>query len=170
MIADNIISSLKNNKETFRQLLGNATDDQIYWSQEPGKWCLLEIVCHLHDEEIEDFRTRVKSVLEDPYQSPPPIDPVGWVKEREYRKQDYERVLGKFLKERDSSINWLESLKDPAWGNTYLHPKLGPMSALLFLANWLAHDILHFRQIIRLKYDYLREMSGISLDYAGRWP
>jgi hypothetical protein len=169
MTPDNIIASLKNNREAFRHLLEKATDDEIYWSQEPGKWCLLEIVCHLHDEEIEDFRTRVKCVLEDPYQPPPPIDPVGWVKERKYRDRNFEEILFKFLKERDLSIKWLESLKDPAWGNTYVHPKLGPMSAILFLTNWLAHDVLHFRQIIRLKYEYLKEMSGISLDYAGRW-
>lgn len=169
MIPANIIAGLKKNRETFRGLLEKVTTDEIYWSQGPGKWCLLEIVCHLHDEEIEDFRTRVKCVLHDPVQSPPPIDPVGWVSERKYRNQDFEVVLAKFLKERDFSIRWLESLKDPAWGNTYMHPKLGPMSALLFLTNWLAHDFLHFRQIIRLKYEYLREMSAISLDYAGKW-
>jgi hypothetical protein len=139
------------------------------WSQKPGKWCLLEIICHLFDEEREDFRTRVRCVLEDPNTPPPSFDPLIWVKERNYIGQDFNSVLSKFLIERDKSITWINTLENPKWDNTYHHPKLGPMSAYLFLTNWLAHDYLHIRQIIRLKFDYLKEMSNESLNYAGDW-
>lgn len=33
--------------------------------------------------------------------------------------------------------------------------------------NWLAHDYLHMRQII--KYQYLKEKTNIDLQYAGNW-
>jgi hypothetical protein len=39
----------------------------------------------------------------------------------------------------------------------------------MFLHNWLAHDYLHIRQIIRIKYDYLKKTSGEILLYAGEW-
>ena len=134
-----------------------------------NKWCLLEVVCHLYDEEREDFRTRVKCVLEDPASAPPSFDPLIWVVEREYKKQNYDQVLSSFLAERETSVEWLKSIKDPKWSNTYMHPKLGPMSAYLFLTNWLAHDYLHIKQIIKLKFDYLNHHSGERLDYAGTW-
>lgn len=38
-----------------------------------------------------------------------------------------------------------------------------------FLTNWLTHDYLHMRQIIKLKYDYLEQQSGEMIDYAGTW-
>ena len=43
------------------------------------------------------------------------------------------------------------------------------MSAKLFLTNWLAHDYLHIRQIIRYQYHYLKESTAIDLGYAGNW-
>ena len=74
-----------------------------------------------------------------------------------------------FLEERAQSVAWLRQLKDPAWGNTHQHPRLGELSAFFFLNNWLAHDYLHFRQITRLKHQYLKENSSNPLDYAGNW-
>lgn len=165
----NIFKQLQQNMGVFQYLLENISSEEFTWSQGPDKWCLLEIVCHLYDEEREDFRTRVRCVLEDPETPPPPIDPVAWVKDRNYKGQNYDKILHDFIKERNKSIEWLNSLENPKWDNTYNHPKLGPMSAYLFLTNWLAHDYLHIRQIIRLKFVYLHEKSGISLDYAGNW-
>jgi len=43
------------------------------------------------------------------------------------------------------------------------------MSAKFILANWLAHDYLHIRQITRLKYDYLQDIPNENLSYAGNW-
>ena len=164
-----ILNEFNRNKDIFRNLLENIPEEEFRWSQSPEKWCLLEILCHLYDEEREDFRTRVKCVLEDPNTPPPPFDPLVWVRERNYIGQDYNEVLKRFMDERDTSIKWLESIENPGWENTYHHPKLGPMSAELFLTNWLAHDYLHIRQIIKLKFNYLKEISSINLDYAGSW-
>ena len=43
------------------------------------------------------------------------------------------------------------------------------MTARAFLANWLAHDALHQRQIVRYDYFYLKETSREDLGYAGQW-
>ena len=164
-----IYNELARNKDVFYNLLKDISKREYIWSQEKGKWCLLEIVCHLYDEEREDFRKRVKCVLDDPNTPPPPFDPLVWVKERNYIDQDYNQVLNNFLGERKKSVSWLHSLKSPKWDNTYHHPKIGPMSAQLFLSNWLAHDYLHIRQIVKLKFDFLKQISKESLNYAGNW-
>ena len=165
----NIIQELEKNKAVFKELLSNNIKEAYLWKQEPKKWCLLEIVCHLYDEEREDFRTRVDYVLENPERTLPPFDPVSWVADRNYIGQDYKSKVESLLLERTNSINWLQSLKNPKWDNTYQHPKLGSLSAKLFLSNWLAHDYLHIKQIIRLKFDYLKYHSGENLNYAGAW-
>ena len=43
------------------------------------------------------------------------------------------------------------------------------MSAENILANWLAHDLLHIRQITTLHWEYLSNMSESNLSYAGDW-
>lgn len=163
------INKLRTNRNAFEQLLSGLDREEYNWREREVKWSLIEVVCHLHDEEIEDFRARVKSVLDTPEKSFVQIDPAGWVAERKYADQDFHRILAAFLAERDKSIEWLSSLTDPKWDNAYNHPKVGPVSARFLLTNWLAHDYLHIRQIIRINYNYLHFYSGHNLDYAGEW-
>jgi len=164
-----IIQSLENNIAIFNSILSGVDENLQVWKFNKEKWSLLEIICHLYDEEREDFRTRLKSVLEDPEKELPAINPVAWVLERKYSQKDYTDTLDAFLDEREESIKWLRSLNNPQWDNAYIHPKLGAMSGNLFLANWLEHDYLHLRQILTLKHEYLKAISGEKLNYAGDW-
>jgi len=166
---DYIIDEFQKNKAIFCGLLDNVDNVMVLWKQAPGKWCLLEIVCHLYDEERDDFKFRTRWVLERPNQTPPPFNPIKWVSEHKYMEQDYSTMLNKFIAEREQSIIWLQSLKNVNWNNSYEHSKLGTLTAKHFLTNWLAHDYLHIKQITKLKFDYLRHQSGENLDYAGIW-
>jgi hypothetical protein len=112
---------------------------------------------------------RVTSILQDPNAALPSIDPEGWVLQHNYQNQDYEKILDSLLEEREKSVDRLRSIKSPNWDNQYNHPKLGGMSAQLFLENWLAHDHLHMRQIIAIKFAYLKECGSEPLNYAGNW-
>lgn len=164
-----IIANLSRNKAIFEAHFRGISSIQYLWKPSPEKWCLLEILCHLVDEEIEDFRARVGYVLEQPETPMPSIDPVGWVTSRKYMEANYEERLSTFLEERQKSIDWLNSLNSPKWENKYHHPTLGEMTAQKFLANWLAHDYLHLRQIGKIKYLYLKNLSDEDLTYAGNW-
>lgn len=164
-----IIEQLIKNKTVFHNLLKDENEELVLWKQTPEKWSLLEIVCHLIDEEIYDFKFRTQWVLEKPNQTPPPFDPISWVTKHDYIHQDYSTMLNKFLHEREQSIIWLQSLKNVNWDLSYEHSKLGTLTAKHFLTNWLAHDYLHMKQILKLKYDYLKHQSGENLDYAGIW-
>jgi len=170
MIYNHIIEKSESNASTFKSLLENISEEQAHWKPRLEKWSLLEIVNHLYDEEREDFRQRIMNIFEDPQKEWAPITPAEWVTEREYSKRDMKTSLNKFLEERKKSIEWLKSLTSPNWNAVHNHPKLGEMSAEKLLANWLAHDYLHIRQISFLQWSYLDFKSGsISLDYAGNW-
>jgi hypothetical protein len=163
-----ISRDLAENAKVFKALLSGVPKEMYQWRPAPEKWCLLEIVCHLYDEEREDFGARTKQALENPTGPWIKIDPVAWVTERKYIEQDYEQKIDNFLQERTKSVKWLQSLNNPDWKSAIQHPKLGPLTAELFLTNWLAHDYLHFRQITRTKYLYLKSQDPyIPLDYAG---
>ncbi len=160
---------LDKNKNIYNELFNSITKEQILWRSVPEKWNMLEIVCHLYDEEKEDFRARLQHVIRTPEKPMPAIDPVGWVVNREYASKDFYSMVNHFLEERKQSVDLLKSLSNASWDNVYMHPKLGPLTARLFLTNWLAHDYLHIKQIVKIKYDYLAFVSREKLDYAGVW-
>jgi len=169
MKTEQIIDHLESNRKVFQSLLAGKEADEYHFRPDPKSWSVLEIVCHLFDEEREDFRTRVKNTLETPHLQPPSIDPPGWVTQRLYQEQNYAEKSEAFFNERKSSIEWLRTLNNAPWDNVYVHPTAGKFTAYTFLANWLAHDYHHIRQINRRAYEYLGERSGVSLSYAGDW-
>jgi hypothetical protein len=164
-----ITQEFARNRDVFEGLLKGLSQTEYRWKPSAEKWCLLEIICHLYDEECEDFRPRLKHVLENSQTPLPPINPVGWVVERNYIEQNFSEKIADFLQEREKSIQWLATLENANWQNSYKHPLFGDMSAEMFLTNWLAHDYIHIRQIINTKYGHLEKRSVVSLEYAGDW-
>lgn len=162
-----IIAHLSVNLGIFQNLLQNISDEQARWKPGEDRWSLLEVICHLYDEEREDFRKRLKLTLKDPEAPWSPIDPEGWVVDRGYNIKDYRQSLDNFFEEREMSLKWLKQLNLPPWQAAHHHPQMGPMSAELILANWLAHDFFHIRQATELHFAYLTQaVSPVSLRYS----
>lgn len=164
-----LFAQLERHSDVIRALLMDLSPAESTWKPAPEKWCPLEVVCHLHDEEREDFRARLRCTLEDPGASWPRIDPAAWVIERRYMEQDFGNMLNKFLDERQRSLEWLRGQEHALWTNAYMHPKVGPVSCELLLTNWVAHDLHHIRQLINLRHAYLQAHTTVPLDYAGNW-
>ena len=163
-----IIANLRVNIGVFKGLFQSVSDEQARWKPGEDRWSMLEVICHLYDEEREDFRQRLKLVLDNPTKPWPPIDPEKWVIQRNYNQRDLAPSLDSFLAERDRSLGWLNQIGKPDWQATYQHPQIGPMSAELILANWLAHDLFHIRQAADLHFAYLAKVvKPVSLDYSG---
>lgn len=166
---DYLINQLEANLQTFQGLF-NIPAEQTHWKPSPEIWSMVEIVNHLVDEEIEDFRFRLRSTLETPEKPWPRYDPSNFVTERNYAARDYDESLTNFERERQESITWLNGLVEPDWKQCYVHPKAGPLSAEFLLTNWVAHDYHHIRQINALKYEFLKDhTTPTPLDYAGKW-
>jgi len=154
-----LINRLQKNIEIFKSLIIEMSEDQHRWKPQHKKWSILEIVHHLLDEEKEDFRLRIEYTLEDPSKEWEPINPPQWVIDRKYIDQDFNDISNKFFAKRKKSIDWLKELKSPDWGKTYVHPKIGQISAGDLLSSWVAHDFLHIRQIINMNLEYYKYKS-----------
>ncbi len=149
-------------------LVAGLPETDWRWRPPEGGWSILEVVNHLVDEEVHDFRTRVRSTLEDPAREWPPMDPEGWVAERRYQDRDPGESLRRFREEREESLAWLGGLADAPWGNTKQHPRAGPLRAGDLLAAWAAHDARHLTQIAKRLYALAaRDGAPYSVSYAG---
>ncbi|MBN1658664.1 MAG: DinB family protein [Anaerolineae bacterium] len=145
------------------------TDEEARWKPDADSWSVLEVVNHLWDEEREDFRQRIDYTLHRPGEMWPPNDPMGWVTARRYNERDLAESFEGFLSAREDSLVWLRALGAPNWETTYKAP-WGAISAGDLLASWAAHDLLHLRQLVELRWLLtMKELTPRSVRYAGEW-
>jgi hypothetical protein len=154
---------------TIHSLTLRISDAQARWKPDPLKWSILEVINHLYDEEREDFRVRVDYILHHPGQFWPPINPQGWVSERGYNQRDLLQSVDDFLKERQKSLAWLRGLEDPDWDASET-VSFGKFAAGDIFSAWVAHDLLHLRQLVELHWAYtLQAAQPYQVGYAGEW-
>jgi DinB superfamily len=123
------------------------------------EWAPVEILCHLRDEEAEDFGARLRAVVNGEA-SFKPIDPVSWVEARRYRDADAREVLEALRIRRRASIQYLEGIDAARLAAAIPLGKLGPLSGLDLLVAWVAHDQLHLAQLA----------ATLARLWANRWP
>jgi hypothetical protein len=153
----------------IRLLAQGVDDEQARWRPDADSWSILEVICHLLDEERKDFRVRLDITLHKPDETWPGIDPAGWVTEHNYNEQVLAASLQAFHEEREASLAWLKRLEAPDWEASYEAP-WGTMRAGDLLASWVAHDLLHMRQLVELHWAYNeQEVLPYSTRYAGEW-
>jgi hypothetical protein len=164
------VSRLSGTAETIQSLVHHVEKEQAVWKPSTNEWSILEVINHLADEEDQDFRTRFDLILNQPDTTWPAIHPSAWVTERAYNSRDLSESLERFLLERDKSITWLKGLASPDLERSHVHPSFGTLSAGDLLASWVAHDLLHIRQLTRLHYGWLEQTSAsYDISYAGDW-
>jgi hypothetical protein len=169
MDASLLIQQLETDADRFRVLVSGVSIEQARWKPDPQTWSMLEIVCHLHDEEKLDFRVRIDAILHHPGEEPPSIDPEGWVLSHHYGERDLQEELDGFLAERRKSIDWLKGLYAPDWDADY-QADWGSIRAGDIFAGWLAHDLLHMRQLLEHFWAHTRQQCApYSTTYGGEW-
>jgi hypothetical protein len=164
-----VVSQMDRNAQAIRALVGGCSEQEARWKPDATSWSILEVINHLLDEEREDFRARIDVALHRSDEAWFGLDPEGWVTERGYNRRELEPSLQGFLVARRESLEWLLGLGDVDWTKEYQAP-FGTIRAGDFLAAWVAHDVLHIRQLTASKWKYLvQEMEPYSVRYAGEW-
>jgi len=153
----------------LRTLLAGITPEEARFKPDPESWSILETLCHLHDEERLDFRTRLDAMLNRPGQEWPPIDPQGWVTSKRYNEQDFHDLKERFFSERSQSLDWLKGLEGANWMASHTAGAVS-LTAGDMLASWAAHDNLALRQLVELRRARLERISEpFHIEYAGEW-
>src|SRR5215510_11684852 len=145
-----LYQELVHSTEMIRSLLTGIDQKQAQVKPSPGKWSILEVVCHLYDEEREDFREHLDFILHRQHEEWHSISPFAWVKLRKYNEKNFKTMQRKFFAEREKSLAWLKQIRKSDWDITYKR-KFGSMRAGDMFASWVAHDNLHARQLVELR-------------------
>ena len=155
---------------TLDVLLSDVDDAVWHARPAPSEWSPVEIICHLRDEESEDFGARVR-VVADGGASFVPIDPERWAVERDYLKDEPRAALSALKQRRRDNLAYLV-LVDPArLTHVVDQPRLGKMSGLDLMAAWVTHDRLHLAQLVAtLAKIGADRWTGLRTEYAGPIP
>jgi len=164
-----LYQELANSTEMIRALLEGIDQKQAQARPDAKSWSMLEVVCHLYDEEREDFRFHLDWILNRPDENWHSFDPQAWVKERKYSQQDFKTMKAKFFRERRKSLEWLKTLKKANWRIKYT-AEWGTLTAGEMFCSWIAHDNLHLRQLVELRRKHIERISKPhDIRYAGQW-
>jgi len=165
-----IFQQLEQNSRAVVELVRDMDSEQARWKPTPNDWSVREVIGHLMDEEREDFRFRIQHLWAGSGKPWPENFQGDWPHERAYNLRDLDELVNEFQMERARSLGWLERLENPDWDQRYFHPPLEGISAGDICAAWAAHDLLHLRQLVELKWAYGQKQSApYSIRYAGDW-
>ncbi len=166
---ETLYQELQNSTEMIRALLSGVIQAEAQARPEADAWSTLEVICHLYDEEREDFREHLDFILRRQNEEYHIIDPQGWVKERRYNDQDFRVMQDKFFSERQKSFEWLKGIANSDWDTTYTSQH-GSVTAGEMFACWIAHDNLHIRQLVELRRKRIEDITQpYPIEYAGDW-
>jgi hypothetical protein len=146
--------------------------DAATWRQRPApkEWSPIEIVCHLRDEEVEDFGARVRAIVEGGSEFSG-IDPERWAAERRYAEVDPPTALAALSERRAASVAYLATIDPSRLVRAVEHPRAGRLSGLDLLVAWVAHDRLHLAQLTAtLARLWADRWAPLRADYAGPIP
>lgn len=164
-----LCQELEYSTEMIRALLAGISQEEAQIRPDIESWSILEVVCHLYDEEREDFREHLDFILHRQNEEWHRIDPEAWVTERKYNDQSLTEMQEKFFAERWRSLEWLRGLAETDWETTYTS-QFGSMKAGEMFACWVAHDNLHVRQLTELRRNWIERMTQpYDIEYAGDW-
>ncbi len=156
------IATLTRNSQSIQRLTFGFTVDQGQWKPDAGTWSLVETMNHLYAEERGDFRAHLARAW-----GLPVLHPFDGNFPYNVAKLDVATEM--FNHERVHSIWWLESLENPDW-SAECKVRDFSISAESMLRSWVAHDVLHLRQLVEIQYAHMLNDSGAdAIRYAGDW-
>jgi hypothetical protein len=154
----------------LERLLG--TLDAAAWRARPApkEWAPVEIVCHLRDEEAEDFGARLRVIAEGGTAFAP-IDPERWALDRAYLDTDGPAALADFGRRRAANLVWVAGVTPERLAGALERPSGGRLSGLDLIAAWVAHDRLHLAQLAAtLARNWANRWAPHRSEYAGPIP
>jgi hypothetical protein len=116
----------------------------------PGKWSVNEVIQHLADSERNgSFRFRMVMAEDQP--ALPAYDQDLWAERLGYSESNVSDALEEFSALRRSNVRLFERASDADLARIGMHSERGKESLGYMLRLYAGHDIVHLRQIERIR-------------------
>ncbi len=148
---DEGVPVLERTPGVIRALLTGLPAVWIEATEGPGTWSPFDVVGHLMHGERTDWVPRIEHLLRHGDAVPfPPFDREAMFAESAGHSLD--ELVESFARLRHESLDRLAmlGLTDADLGRPGRHPEFGVVTMGQHLATWVAHDLSHVRQIVRV--------------------
>ena len=140
-------------RETPQRLSAAITDvpaDRLGKPEAAGKWSIRDVVQHLADSELNGS-IRFRMVLA--HDRPPLIgyDQDLWAQRLHYSESNVDEALAEFTSLRRANLRLFERASDADRARVGIHSERGEESLGHMMKLYAAHDLVHLRQIARIK-------------------
>ncbi|CAN5840951.1 hypothetical protein BH18ACI5_BH18ACI5_24160 [soil metagenome] len=148
---DDAVPVLRRTPLVVTELLRGLPEPWIAATEGPGTWSPYDVVGHLIAGERSDWVPRVEHIIRHGDDIPfPPFDREAMFTASKGRS--LAKLLDEFAELRTESLARLAAinLTDNDLTRTGRHPEFGPVTLGQHLATWVAHDLTHVSQIVRV--------------------
>ncbi|HEX6203834.1 MAG TPA: DinB family protein [Thermoanaerobaculia bacterium] len=133
-----------------RRLAADLDAGALATPEAPGKWSVVEVVQHLADSEIViGYRLRVTVAEDRPALAG--YDQDAWATRLGYREVELADALAQLEALRTANLRWLRTLSAEERRRVGIHAERGEESVDQLLVLVAGHDLVHRRQIERIR-------------------
>jgi hypothetical protein len=164
------LAPLEETPKQLKEALRGVPKKLATWTPAPGKWSILEIVCHLRDMEKDAYLERYRRILVEENPRLPDVDGDRYALERDYRSQNLKAALREWLALRRETLKLLQGVKGEQWQRVGTHETAGPLSVAAFVRRQaVGNDKAHLGQIwsIKKRHGLLKRLEA-SRAWPGR--
>ena len=158
---EHVTEILRRTPSTLNSLLRDLPESWLVHNEGPDTWSPYDIVGHLIHGEEADWIPRAKIILEHGETRPFDAFDRAAMFEKSKGKSTAE-LLDTFAHLRAENLRELQQLNLTAdlLEKRGMHPELGVVTMKQLLATWVAHDLGHIRQVVRVMAKQYRDEVG----------
>jgi len=134
----------------IEQAVSGLSDAAVRRPERPGKWSVIQVIQHLADSElVSGYRIRMILAHDTPVIQG--YDQDAWAERLRYADVPLSDALTQIRVLRTLNLRLLHALSPAEWERTGNHSERGPESIARFTKLIAGHDLVHRRQIDRIK-------------------
>jgi hypothetical protein len=134
----------------LRRAIAGLGQRELTMPETPGKWSIAQVIDHLTDQErVNGYR--IRSIVAEDKPALRGYDQDRWAAHLRWGTTPVEDVLAELDVLRRRNLRLLTALDDAEWERVGMHSERGPESARRVCALTAAHDLVHRRQIARIR-------------------
>jgi len=137
----------------LKEALRGIPKKLLLFTPAPGKWSILEILCHMRDMEREAYLERYTRILAEPEPQLPDVNGDALAIERDYRGQKASDILRDWMRLRRENLRLLKKAKPEQWRRAGVHETMGRVTIDELVARHATgNDAAHLAQIEAVKH------------------
>jgi uncharacterized damage-inducible protein DinB len=144
------MSVLTETATAVKRAVSGLSDAQLLQPESAGKWSIRHVLQHLADSELV-WGWRLRLVLAQDRPALTGYDQDAWAARLHYDTARPEDALAEFAVLRRANLRLLAQTPEPGFDRVGVHTERGDESVRHMMRLYAGHDLLHLRQIERIR-------------------